>query len=126
MEINAIKCKEVMQRLEDNPVYPSPIFFTNNAVLHGEVEPVLCDNETIYQCIQLNSAGLIVGELIKSESEYQIFRADHLTSLGHDILDKLNDNSVWTKIKDKLATIRSIAEFINILRPIFPPGWLAF
>ena len=123
-KFNAIKCKEIMQALEDNPKYPSPLFFVHNVNLWGQ-EQIQCDGETIYNCVQLYDGMLIVGEMLNiSDADHQAFRADRLTSLGHDVLAKMNDTSVWPKIKEAMSNIRSTAEFLTALAPFFPMGWI--
>ncbi len=120
MKIDVEKMKSVLQAVEDQPTYPSEIYFVFNCKLHG-VKATPCDNATIYQCVILEENGFLVGE---SMAPGKAFRVDRLTSLGHDILAKMNDKGVWPKIKDALSTVRSVAEFLTALAPFFPPGWI--
>ena len=116
-----------MQALEDNPVYPDPIMFVHNVEIGG-FQNFDCDHETIYNCELLCDTGLIIGQfredLSDARADEQTFQADRLTSLGHDVLAKLNDTNVWTRIKDAATTAKSIAEFLAVFAPFFPMEWI--
>ena len=106
--------------------YPRPVFVHGTRVnmSHEQVAKISFDSDSgVYQCLLLADWNLIKGEELQDGT---MFRIDRLTAFGHDVLEKLNDDGIWNKIKNAAQMVKSVAEFISLIKSLFPDGWVNF
>ena len=60
-----------------------------------------CKQETDYNLNLLISAGFVEGRVARAFGNNSSIFVDRLTWSGHDFLDAIRDDSVWTKTKEK-------------------------
>lgn len=79
--------------------------------------PQYSEDELTYTCLKLSEANLIECQIRTyiHMSVPSISRITDLTNEGHQFLNKIRDNTAWTKIKSKLpeAVITSIPALIQ-------------
>jgi hypothetical protein len=87
--------REILLRLE---AAPSP-----NTYLNAEAITEFPAQEIAYNMRLLSQAGYIKAKILESSSgsgEIRAALAIHLTNTGHELLDTIRSESVWSKITD--------------------------
>lgn len=62
--------------------------------------------EVAYNMRLLDQAGYIKARILESSTgngEINAAMAIHMTARGHELLDSIRNDTVWTKVKDKFA-----------------------
>lgn len=87
--------REILMRLEATPA--------PNTYLNSEAITQYPVQEVAYNMRLLGQAGYIKANILESSSgngEIDAALAIHLTNTGHELLDTIRNESVWTKITD--------------------------
>ena len=91
--------REILIRLESSP--------TPNTALNAKSFPGYSEQEVAYHMRLLNDAGYVKANILESRSgdgHIAAALARQLTNSGHDLLDTIRNDTVWSKVKDKFAT----------------------
>ena len=91
--------RAILLELESSP--------TANAVLNANSLPPYDEQQVAYNIRLLNQAGYIVANTRDSSSgdgKIVIALARSLTNSGHELLDTIRSDRVWSKVQDKFKS----------------------
>ncbi|ARG97496.1 DUF2513 domain-containing protein [Legionella micdadei] len=87
-----------------------------NALLTLDSFPLNEHNEVSYHLEILEEAGLLRGKIHKTPGgSPHNFHLIHLTWLGHDFLESIRSEAIWTEIKDRLSSKKIRLNIENIM-----------
>jgi hypothetical protein len=90
--------REILLRLEEAS--------TPNTVLNAKDIPHYSDQEVAYNIRLLKEAGFIVGNISESSTgngHIDVALARRLTDAGHQLIETMRNDTIWSKVKDKFA-----------------------
>ena len=75
----------------------------------NELIPDFQQNEIAYTTILAEEAGLIIASVIDADDGFVDCTYYRLTFEGHQFLDTIRDNSVWSKVKRSISKVSSVS-----------------
>ena len=104
MKLNHDCVRHLLIFLENNLTYQNSYWISDIELSDYSHDDLLYTAEKLYE------AGYIDCDIIKtlSSNQPQILIKE-ITWNGHELLDNIRDNSVWTKIKKKLSGFASVS-----------------
>lgn len=104
MKLNHDCVRDLLIFLENNLTYQNSYWISDIELSDYSHDDLLYTAEKLYE------AGYIDCDIIKtlSSNQPQILIKE-ITWNGHELLDNIRDNSVWTKIKKKLSGFASVS-----------------
>lgn len=90
--------REILIFIEENAELNENLYLSDFQQLNKPLD------EIAYQLQLLNDAGFIESKEIKAIGLYDCF-VDRMTMYGHEYLDSIRNETVWSKTKEKLNVI---------------------
>ncbi len=102
-------CRKILFAIEEQ--------YVDSAIINLKIEDYSME-EVAYHCKILYDAGLIDDYSSKNaDNHIYIFGVGSLTWEGHDFLDKIREESIWTEVKDKIKN-KGLPFIIDVVKEV--------